>query len=84
MLVEGGLFASSTSCRSRGRVLVPGYTDQRTSRPQSSHSSAGSNGGTTTFKIGIRPTALRRTPGVINTAPAGILAMVRVARKRGG
>jgi hypothetical protein len=52
--------------------------------PQWSHPSAGSNGGTTTLKIGIRPTALRRTPGVINTAPAGILAMFRVARKRGG
>jgi hypothetical protein len=37
-----------------------------------------------TFRIGIRPAAQCRIRGGINMAPAGILAMVLVARKRRG
>jgi hypothetical protein len=59
------------------RPAVPGRVDQvhgvgdRASPAQSNHSSAGSNGGTTTLRRVIRPTARCRTPGGIITAWPG-------------
>jgi hypothetical protein len=40
-----------------------------TSRPQSIRSSSGSDGGTATSRIGIRPAARCRTPGGISATP---------------
>ena len=49
----------------------PGIPHPWAVRAQSNHSSAGSNGGTTTFRMVIRPTARCRTPGGISTALPG-------------
>src|SRR4051795_594745 len=61
---EGQVARSHAGLAVWSRTLS-GVSQQSTFRPHSNYSSSGSNGGTTTFKIVIRPTARCRTPAGI-------------------